>query len=57
MLHAFLFKIKNYSPEVINIRGREQGLNIILPGVNNFIIKQKVRICFIICHQHHRSGR
>ena len=48
MFHAFLFKIKNYSPEVINIQIREEELNIILPGVNNFNIKQKVRICFIM---------
>ena len=32
ILHAFLFNIRNYSPEVINI---------ILPRVNIFDIKQK----------------
>ena len=51
ILNAFLFNIRNYSPEVINI---------ILPRVNNFDIKQKKawNICFIICHQHQtRSGK
>ena len=54
IFHAFLFNIRNYSPEVINIYRREAELNIILPRVNNFNIKQKKawNICFIICHQH-----
>ena len=58
--HAFLFNIRNYSPEVINIQRREAELNIILPRVNNFNIKQKKawNICFIICRQHQtRSGK
>ena len=49
-----------YSPEVINIQRREAELNIMLPRVNNFDIKQKNawNICFIICHQHQtRSGQ
>ena len=37
----FFFNIKNYSPEIINIQRREAELNIILPSVNNFDIKQK----------------
>ena len=41
ILHAFLFNIRNYSPEVINIQRLETELNIILPRVNNFDIKQK----------------
>ena len=41
IFHAFLFNIRNYSPEVINIQRREPELNIILPRVNNFDIKQK----------------
>ena len=42
ILHAFLFNIKNYSPEVIDIHRYEAELNIILlPRVNNFDIKQK----------------
>ena len=55
-----MFDIRNYSPEVINIQRREAELNIILPRVNNFDIKQKKAcyICFIICHQHQtRSGK
>ena len=56
----FLFNIGNYSPEVINIQRREAELNIILPSVNNFDIKQKRHGIFvlIICHQHQtRSGK
>ena len=43
IFHAFLFNIRNYSPEVINIQRRERSaeLNIILSRVNNFDIKQK----------------
>ena len=41
IFHAFLFNIKNYSHEVINIQRHEAELNIILPRVNNFDIKQK----------------
>ena len=57
---AFLFNIRNYSPEVTNIQRHEAELNIILFMVNNFDIKQKSawNICFIICHQHQtRSGK
>ena len=38
----------------INIQRREAEVNIILPRVNNFDIKQKKawNICFIICHQY-----
>ena len=60
MFNAFSFNIRNYSPEVINIQQRKAELNIILPRVSSFDIKQKKRwnICFIICHQHQtRSGR
>ena len=60
MFHAFLFNIRNYSPEVINNQRREVELNIISPSVNNFDIKQKKawNLCFIICHQHQtRSGK
>ena len=50
ILRAFLFNIRNYSPEVINIQRRGAGLSIILSRVNNFDIKQKKpwNICFII---------
>ena len=41
MFNAFSFNIRNYSPEVINIQQREVELNIILPKVNSFDIKQK----------------
>ena len=60
IFHAFLFNIRNYWPEVINIQRRKAELNIVLPRVNNFDIKQKKawNICFIIYHQHQtRSGK
>ena len=41
IFYAFLFNIRNYSLEAINIQQREAELNIILPRVNNFEIKQK----------------
>ena len=37
IFYAFLFDIRNYSPEVINF----QRCEAILPRVNNFKIKQK----------------
>ena len=54
IFHAVLFSIINYSPKVSNIQRREAELNIILPRVNNFDIKQKSawNICFIIYPQH-----
>ena len=60
IFYAFLFNIKNYSPEVINIQRREVELNIVLPKVDNFDIKLKKawNICFTICHQYQtRSGK
>ena len=50
ILHAFLFNIRNYSPEVINIQRREAELNIILPRVNNFDIKQKSHEIFVLLY-------
>ena len=38
---VFLFNIRNYSPEVINIQLREAELNNIFPRVNNFDIKKR----------------
>ena len=51
---AFLFNIRNYSPEVSNIQRCEAELNMTLLRVNNFDIKQKSawNICFIIYPQH-----
>ena len=59
IFHVFLFNIRNYSSEFINIQRREVDLNIILPKVNNFDNnKKKTRsICFIIWHQHQTRSR
>ena len=56
MFHAFLFNIRNYSPEVSTVQRREEELNIILRGVKNFDIKQKSawNIRFII-YPHHQT--
>ena len=48
MFHAFLFNVRNYSPKVINIQRREAELNIVLPKVNNFNIKQKRHGIFVL---------
>ena len=58
IFHAFLFNIRNYSSEIINIQRLEVELNIILPKVNNYDIKQEKawNICFIICHQHQTTS-
>ena len=50
IFHAFLFNIRNYSPEVINIQRREADMNIILPRVNNFNIKQKGHGIFVLSY-------
>ena len=54
VFHAFLFNIRNYSPEVINIQRRKAELQ----RVNNFDIKQKKawNICLITWHQHQRRA-
>ena len=36
-----MFNIRNYSPKVVGIQRREVELNILLPSVSNFDIKQK----------------
>ena len=41
IFHAFLFNIRHYSPKIINIQRRKAEVNIILPRMNNFDIKQK----------------
>ena len=50
MFHAFLLNIKNYSPEVINIQRLEAELNILLPRMNNFDIKQKRHGIFVLLY-------
>ena len=50
IFHAFLFNIRNYSPEVINIQRREAELNTVLPRVNNFDIKQKRHEILVISY-------
>ena len=41
IFHAFLVNIRHYSPKIINIQRRKAEVNIILPRMNNFDIKQK----------------
>ena len=50
IIHAVLFNIRNYSPKVINIQRREAELNITLPRVNNFDIKQKRHGIFVLLY-------
>ena len=50
LFHAFLFDIRNYSPEVINIQRHKAELNILLPRVNNFNIKQKRHGTFVLLY-------
>ena len=50
IFHAFLFNIRNYSPEVNNIQRREAELNTVLPRVNNFDIKQKRHEILVISY-------
>ena len=50
IFHAFLFNIRNYSREVINIQRREAELNIILPWVNNFDVKRKRHGVFVLLY-------
>ena len=40
IFHVFLFNIRNYSPKLVGIQRREVELNILLPSVTNFDIKQ-----------------
>ena len=50
IFHTFLFNIRNYSPKVINIQRREVELNVTLPKVNNFDIKQKGHRIFVLLY-------
>ena len=54
IFHAFLFNIRNYSPELRYIQRRKGELNVTLPRVNNFGIKQEMawNIYFIINPKH-----
>ena len=49
IFHVFLLNIRNYSLEVINIQ-REVELNVILPRVINFDIKQKRHGIFVLLY-------
>ena len=53
IFHAFLFNIRNYSPDLKNIQRREAELNT-LPRENNLDIKQNIawNICFIMNPKH-----
>ena len=50
IFHAILSNVGNYSPEVINIQRRETDLNITLPKVNDFDIKQKRHGIFVLLY-------
>ena len=50
IFHAFLINIRYYSTELINIQRREAELNIILPRVNKFDIKQKRHGIFVLLY-------
>ena len=50
IFHAFLFIIRNYFPEVINIQRLKVELNVILPMVYNFGIKQKRHRIFVLLY-------
>ena len=50
IFHVFLFNTKNYSPEVTNIERCDAELNIILPRMNNFNIKQKRHGIFVLLY-------
>ena len=54
IFHVFLFKIGNYSPEVVKNQRREAELNIILLRVNNFDIKQKKGREYLFCYMPNR---
>ena len=47
IFHAFLFNMRNHSPEVIDIQRRGAELSIILPRANNFDIKQRKHGIFV----------
>ena len=57
MFHAFMFNIRNYSPEVINIQRREVYLNIILPRLINFDIKHKKKAWNFVLLGHQQQTR
>ena len=46
----FLFNIRNYSPEIINIQQHNTELNIILLRMNNFDIKQKKHGIYVLLY-------
>ena len=46
----FLFNIRNYSPEIINIQQNNTELNIILLRMNNFDIKQKKHGIYVLLY-------
>ena len=52
--HVFLFHIRNYSPKIRNVQRRFASLNITLPKVNNFYIKQKM--AFFLFYTPKKSG-
>ena len=50
MFYAFLFNMRNYSPNVTDIQRHTAELNIILLRVINFNIKQKRPGIFVLLY-------
>ena len=50
ILHALLFDVRDYSPELINIQRREGELSIILPTVNDFDVRQGRHGIFVLLY-------
>ena len=50
ILHAFLFNIRNYSPEVNNIQQRAVELNVSLSRIKYFDIEQKRYGIFVLLY-------
>ena len=50
MLDAFLFSIRNFSPEITDNQWPEVELNIVLSTVKNLDIKQKRHGIFVLLY-------
>ena len=55
MFHAFLFNIRNYSPELRNIQRRKSELNVILPRVNSSILTKDGMVYLFFTYTKHQT--